>query len=71
MGWTNSHLHQFTAKGKTYEIPDEAFLNPNFENENNFKLNKILNTLGDSIIYEYDFGDTWIHQISLEKKNTL
>jgi hypothetical protein len=59
MGWTDSHLHQFTAKDKFYGVPDE--------DESKYKLSQLLTKERDSLIYEYDFGDSWEHKILLEK----
>ncbi len=35
--------------------------------ESNFKIKDLLSEVGDSLSYEYDFGDGWLHQIKLEK----
>lgn len=65
MGWTNSHLHQF-------ETPDGYFADPSFEVEETqssrkVTLQSVLYGPKSSIRYEYDFGDTWDHQVQLEK----
>lgn len=72
MGWTNSHLHQF-IRGKVF-FSDE---DPEFDmygsiESVNYKKKKIrisdlLQIEKDKIIYEYDFGDSWNHEIILEK----
>lgn len=67
MGWTDSHLHQFTAGGRFYGMPDPNFDSPDFLDEQEFKLNQLLRNENDSINYEYDFGDGWEHKITLEK----
>ena len=54
-GWTDSHLHQFTARG----MP--------LERSRRVRLDEILRTEGDVMTYEYDFGDSWEHRIVLEK----
>jgi Plasmid pRiA4b ORF-3-like protein len=68
MGWTDSHLHQFIANKKFYSIPDPV---ENFdleiEDESQYKLSQLLTKEKDSLIYEYDFGDSWEHKILLEK----
>jgi len=70
IGWENCHLHQFKYQGKFYLIPDEEF-DVGFEredlNEKKFKLDQLLKTIKDSMVYEYDFGDGWEHKITLEK----
>lgn len=68
MGWTDSHLHQFIDSKSRYGIIDPDF---NFDDdlldELDFKVKDILKFEGDSILYEYDFGDDWEHSIILEK----
>ncbi len=68
MGWTNSHLHQFVANGKLYGMMEtDAFFDDEMEDEKKFRLRDILKKEKDSLIYEYDFGDSWIHEVMLEK----
>jgi hypothetical protein len=70
MGWTNSHLHQF--------VKDEVFYTEKMEDDdmwnemNNvdyktMKISDLLKKEKDEIVYEYDFGDGWEHDIILEK----
>ncbi|MCL1128009.1 plasmid pRiA4b ORF-3 family protein [Shewanella surugensis] len=71
MGWTNSHLHQFICGEDRYgaSLPSEFAMNwdDNLRDETNFKIKDILKDEGSSILYEYDFGDSWEHKIILEK----
>jgi len=70
MGWTNSHLHQFTSGRSRYGMVDPEFgmdWDDDLQNECNFKVKDLLKDEGDSILYEYDFGDGWKHKITLEK----
>lgn len=66
MGWTDSHLHQFIANKVFYGVPDDDF-GMEIEDESKYKLSQLLKKEKDSIIYEYDFGDSWEHKILLEK----
>ena len=77
MGWQNYHLHQFFT-GSTHEdqlfygVPDDDdFGDPEFmarqRDEERVRARKLLALVGDSITYEYDFGDGWEHQLLLEK----
>jgi hypothetical protein len=71
MGWTDTHLHQYVFGGTIYGVPDEdrdLFFGMIFANENESTLSSLLNLENDSMIYEYDFGDSWEHKIVLEKK---
>ena len=74
MPWDNSHLHQFMVKTKNpltkksgqeiiISIPEDGF---DAEPEDEILLHQYLpNT--KSIVYEYDFGDSWEHEIKPEK----
>ena len=70
MGWTNSHLHQF-IKDETYyteRIPgDDLWHEMNNVDYKGITLNELLRFVNNTIIYEYDFGDGWSHEILLEK----
>jgi len=63
MGWTDSHLHSFEKDGKHSGIHEYDDL----IDENKTQLVKLLRAEGDSVIYVYDFGDYWRHEIVLEK----
>lgn len=67
IGWRDSHLHQFVDAGVYYGIPDPVFPTQEMKNERNVKVSKLLKSKGDRIMYEYDFGDSWQHEILLEK----
>jgi len=70
MGWTNSHLHQF-IKNKTFytvRMQDDDFWDEtNNVDYTNVKVSDLLKKEKDRIIYEYDFGDSWEHDVILEK----
>jgi hypothetical protein len=70
MGWENDHLHQF--------IKNRTFYTERFENDwgwgdmkkvdyKDLKISDLLEKVKDKIDYEYDFGDSWHHDIILEK----
>jgi hypothetical protein len=67
MGWDNYHLHQFRAGGIYYGTPDPEFDMADIRDESRYRLNQLLKQEKDSLIYEYDFGDSWEHKITLEK----
>src|SRR5438105_4668932 len=63
MGWTNSHLHQFLY-GKDNTIGDPELLERNdIANENKLKLSAIFDKPKMKMMYEYDFGDAWDHEL--------
>ena len=66
MGWMNTHLHMFIHNSDSYGIPDE-FDDLDTKNEKSVRISKLLNKEGDNIMYEYDFGDGWLHEVLLEK----
>lgn len=65
MGWTDSHMHAFHVGRDTYGAPDPEFPDE-IKSERNVRLDAIAEE-GDTIVYEYDFGDGWEHALSIEK----
>ncbi len=68
MGWSNFHLHQF-IKNRTYYTPkfeEEDFFGDSTDYED-IKVSDLLKREKEKIIYEYDFGDDWQHDVLLEK----
>jgi len=65
MGWWDEHHHTFDAGGISYGEPDPNFPS-DMHNERNVRLDKIAQE-GDVIRYEYDFGDSWVHELKVEK----
>ena len=68
MGWTNSHLHMF-IKGKVMLEPptEEAYWESKAIDYTGYTIDRLLEVKNDKIQYEYDFGDSWVHIITLEK----
>jgi hypothetical protein len=64
MGWYDSHLHQFVVGDAYYGVPHPDM---DVRDERRFKLNQALTAPKQKIVYEYDFGDSWEHEIVLEK----
>jgi hypothetical protein len=65
MGWTDSHLHQFWKGETCYGSPDPEF-GARRESERRSRLDEVLGRIKDRMVYEYDFGDGWQHDIVLE-----
>jgi hypothetical protein len=65
MGWWDEHLHAFDAGGVAYGEPDPDFPS-DLRQERNVRLDKIAQE-GDTFRYDYDFGDSWVHEIKVEK----
>ena len=68
-GWTDSHLHQFEKDGKYWGVPDDDGFDGDVEviDESKVPVAKLLLAEGDTLIYVYDFGDNWRHEVVLEK----
>jgi hypothetical protein len=70
MGWTNTHLHQFEAAGHRISDPsfelDEDADEPTTLDERSLTLRDVAPSVGDHFVYEYDFGDGWIHDLVVE-----
>jgi hypothetical protein len=71
MGWTNSHLHHFLINDRRYGDPwllDENFEEMNYKNSREATLSKTLPKSGKRypFKYEYDFGDSWWHEVLFE-----
>lgn len=65
MGWWDEHLHAFEARGVAYGEHDPDFPS-DLRSERNVRLDKIAQE-GDTFRYEYDFGDSWVHEIKVEQ----
>ena len=73
MGWENSHLHRFDINGQAFGDPDifeEDFLEFDMHDSRKTMLSQIVPKDGKRcrFMYEYDFGDGWLHEIVFEGK---
>ncbi len=66
MGWEDEHLHEFVVGDTHYGVPDPDW-GLDVKNEARVKLGQIVAQPKDRILYEYDFGDGWLHEILVEK----
>jgi hypothetical protein len=71
IGWTNSHLHQFRVGEDCYSDTRHHFAEfedePEILEERKFTLQQIAPREQDVFLYEYDFGDSWEHEITVDK----
>jgi len=68
MGWYDSHLHQFRMGKTYYGAPDiDEFSKLSLKDDSKAQLGRVLTKPKQKVIYEYDFGDGWEHEILLEK----
>ena len=66
MGWTNSHLHQFVCKRQRFSDPRSRVVSK-VPDEKRTRLGDLIETVGARLLYEYDFGDGWQHELLLEE----
>lgn len=75
MGWTGSHLHQFTIGPQERDPWVVPFLSAFAEREGDdgvperdVRLDQVLTQPGDRLHYDYDFGgDAWEHTLTLHE----
>lgn len=70
MGWTNSHLHQFIKNRTFYTermLDDDTWGEMDNVDYKKMKISDLLKKEKEKIVYEYDFGDGWEHDVLLEK----
>lgn len=63
MGWQNSHLHAFIDGQTYYGVPDAEL---RYRDERTTRLNDLVKP-GHCLVYLYDFGDDWEHEITIEE----
>ena len=66
MGWTNCHLHQFGYQRRSSSDP-RSRIATKVADESRAKLGELIWTVGARLLYEYDFGDGWQHELLLEE----
>jgi hypothetical protein len=71
MGWTNSYLHDFKIQGKDYGDPlllAENFMEFGYRDSTTTSVSDILPKGGKPLrfTYQYDFGDSWQHEVLFE-----
>jgi hypothetical protein len=66
MGWEHSHLHQYIVGEVHYGEPDPEFDDDlKMQDDRRFKLRDIAREKEASFVYEYDFGDGWLHRVTV------
>lgn len=73
MGWTDSHLHAFQMGPSSRDRRIASFVTAwdreegeEGINEEDVRLDEVIGEVGHRLFYEYDFGDSWDHTITLE-----
>jgi len=65
MGWLGYHLHMFDTGRATYGTPDPDWDTDDLD-ENEYLLGAVLPVVGAKMIWDYDFGDGWRHNVVVE-----
>jgi hypothetical protein len=65
-GWDGEHLHAFRARHATYSDP--SFRLEEAGDETPVRVRDALAAGGGKIVYEYDFGAGWTHEVALQRQ---
>lgn len=65
-GWTDSHLHQYTVGRVVYAMDEDAGYTGCDTREDETTLEQVAKAKS-KLLYEYDFGDDWKHDIVVER----
>lgn len=65
MGWLDCHMHVFSTEAGEYGSADPDL---GHKDERRITLARVLEGPGDRLIYTYDFGDDWDHEVVLERE---
>ncbi|MES0404004.1 MAG: plasmid pRiA4b ORF-3 family protein, partial [Hyphomicrobium sp.] len=69
MGWTNSHLYEFEVRKSKYtDLTTVDYFEDDEQSEDarTTKLSLLKLERGESFTYLYDFGDYWLHDITVD-----
>ena len=68
LGWSNSHMWEFRARGTGWGIPDQGGFGDGPLDASKATLLAVLEDCGvKSLKYLYDFGDGWEHTVKVER----
>jgi len=71
MGWQDCHLHQFLDMKETRYGPRDDDMDEEWDadviEEATVTLRDVMPRKGSRLIYEYDFGDDWVHGLEVLK----
>ena len=68
MGWENDHLHHFIKNKVFYAQADDGDdIWSKSNNESEYTVGDLAPDTRSKFLYEYDFGDSWVHEIKREK----
>jgi Plasmid pRiA4b ORF-3-like protein len=68
MGWEFSHMHSFETKSARYGRPDPEL---EFADESAALVAQVLPRKRSKLLYTYDFGDGWEHDVVVEERRPV
>lgn len=71
MGWDNDHLHEFVVGKRRFAEPHpgwDDFGGAATEDEDEVTVGELLKRARQKLLYRYDFGDCWEHDVILKKR---
>ena len=67
MGWLGYHMYEYRIRGQAYGDPDPDFdYGMEIRNLRRIRLDRVLPEIGEKFEFLYDFGDGWVHDVSVE-----
>jgi hypothetical protein len=69
MGWEDYHLHYFEIEGQRYGVPDPEWENDDIDEETVTFPDLVASRA--RFFYEYDFGDSWRHEVVVESMDPV
>lgn len=67
MGWLGYHMYEYRIRGQAYGDPDPDFdYGMQITNLRRVRLNGVLPSVGEHFEFLYDFGDGWVHDVTVE-----
>ncbi len=67
MGWHDSHLHEWTVEGRRYGQPEADEPDYEVDDERKVTLREAAPAARSRFEYLYDLGDSWTHEVVVEK----
>lgn len=69
-GWNEDHLHQFLESRKNHYATSMnelgGTLYPGTKDGSRYGVSHLLKKQGDSVLFEYDYGNSWYHKVKLK-----
>jgi pRiA4b ORF-3-like protein len=69
MGWANSHLHNFRIGDALYGAHFDEYPPEEIDEKEVMVLQAL--RVHKRFVYEYDFGDSWEHEVEVEAMSTM